>query len=80
MTRYGGNFVELEPGLTAGGGSPHALATADEFARQRRVEAALGDGRVICEDCGATLATYLDLCSAPLDAQCPGFVAIESVE
>ena len=45
--------------------------------RHARVEAALGDGRVICERCGATLATFADRCTASLDDACPGFVAIE---
>jgi hypothetical protein len=39
-------------------------------------EAILGDS-VICEQCGATMATYADKCSADLDVACPGFVAIE---
>lgn len=44
-----------------------------------RVEKELGDGRVICERCGATLATYAEFCSAPLEEQCPGYVTIEKV-
>jgi hypothetical protein len=43
----------------------------------RRVEAALGDGRVICERCGATLETYQDQCLPDAADPCPGFVAIE---
>jgi hypothetical protein len=39
-------------------------------------EAVLGDA-VICDRCGATMATYADDCSAPLDEACPGFLAIE---
>ncbi len=48
--------------------------TAEESARQK-----LGDGRVICPTCTATLETYLDgsLCTAQLDEKCPGFVAVE---
>lgn len=48
--------------------------------RQRRVFAILNRdlaGRVICEQCGATLATYGDRCSADLAARCQGFEAIE---
>lgn len=45
--------------------------------RIEKVEAALGDGRVICDRCGATLETYADKCTADLDARCPGFEAIE---
>lgn len=39
-------------------------------------EAVLGRS-VICDRCGATLATYADRCSARLDDACPGFIAIE---
>jgi hypothetical protein len=42
------------------------------------VERALGD-KVICATCGATLATYADKCSSPLDRPCEGFEAIEEV-
>lgn len=44
----------------------------------QRIEAELGDGRVICERCGATLDTYSDACTAALDDPCPGFQAIET--
>lgn len=40
------------------------------------VERTLGDA-VICQRCGATLATYAEICSADLDDPCPGFLAIE---
>jgi hypothetical protein len=40
------------------------------------VEKFFGD-KVICSDCGATLDTYADKCSAPLDVPCLGFLAIE---
>lgn len=43
-----------------------------------RVEKALGEGHVICDHCGATLATYADQCSAYLADRCPGFEAIEA--
>lgn len=42
------------------------------------VEAACGG--VICERCGATLATYADRCSADLADACPGFNAIEAAK
>lgn len=45
---------------------------------RENVEAALGDGRVICTRCGATLATFADVCSAPLDKRCEGFEKIDS--
>ena len=48
--------------------------SAEEIAR---VEASLGFERVICDLCGATLATYADKCSVRLDVQCPGFATIE---
>lgn len=38
----------------------------------------LGD-ECICSRCGATLASYADLCSAALDERCPGFERIEQV-
>jgi hypothetical protein len=43
-----------------------------------RVEAQLGD-RIICQRCGAKLATYPDLCNVPLDVPCEGFLLIEGV-
>jgi hypothetical protein len=43
-----------------------------------RVEAHLGD-KVICQRCGATLATYADLCNVSLDTPCEGFLLIEGV-
>jgi hypothetical protein len=46
-----------------------------DAARRGRIEA-LAD-TVICERCGATVATYGDKCSAALDDRCPGFEAIE---
>lgn len=36
----------------------------------------LGDEQ-ICSRCGATLASYADLCNAALDEACPGFERIE---
>jgi hypothetical protein len=32
---------------------------------------------IICEKCGASLETFNDKCSAPLDEMCDGFVCIE---
>ena len=40
------------------------------------VERAFGDSP-ICRDCGATLATFPDACTADLDDPCPGYLAIE---
>lgn len=45
--------------------------------RNRFVEEWLGNEK-ICERCGATLATYAELCSAPLDDPCPGFMTVEA--
>lgn len=56
--------------------SARSREIAERQARIRRVEERLGD-KVICGQCGATLATYADNCSAPLDVRCPGFEAIE---
>lgn len=47
-----------------------------EAERARLVEQAIGSG-VICDVCGATLATFDAKCSAPLDKRCPGFDAID---
>lgn len=43
------------------------------------VEQTLGDS-VICQDCGATLKTFADACSAGLQDLCPGYVAIENAK
>jgi hypothetical protein len=40
------------------------------------VEQTLGE-TVICDRCGATLATYADTCTADLQDACPGFLRIE---
>ncbi len=42
------------------------------------VNAALGDGRVICAACGATLDTFAAGCTADLDVACEGFRRIEA--
>jgi hypothetical protein len=49
-----------------------------ERERRQRVEKVLGDGRVICDRCHATLATYAEACAAPLAERCPGFEAVEA--
>lgn len=51
--------------------------TSAEMARARAV---LGDGRIICDRCGATLWNYLDgsKCVAGLAEACPGFLAVEA--
>lgn len=43
-----------------------------------RINAALGDGRVICTTCGATLVTYGQRCTSDLDVACHGFLSIEA--
>jgi len=57
-----------------------AFDTDDEVRRQRRLEDALGDGRIICERCGATLATYADVCAAEIGDPCPGDLAMDKAE
>jgi hypothetical protein len=54
---------------------PFRLSKALE-AEHNRVEATLGDA-VICDRCGATLATYFRTCSADVTDACPGFLTIE---
>lgn len=46
--------------------------------RRVRAENALGDGRIICKRCGATLATFADRCTAALHVQCEGFRVIDT--
>jgi ribosomal protein L40E len=46
---------------------------------QEIVRAEFGE-RVICSQCGATLATYADKCSVDLDVRCPGFNAVDLVQ
>lgn len=53
-----------------------SAAEPDARRRQQGVAERLGTG-VICPTCGATLETYDEACSAPLDEACPGFLAIE---
>ena len=45
----------------------------------RKVEEIIGEGE-ICDKCSATLATYAELCNAPLNEPCPGFVKIEMAQ
>jgi hypothetical protein len=45
--------------------------------RNQKVEQELGAG-VICKRCGATLATFADLCEAELDEACDGFLRIDA--
>jgi len=54
--------------------------TVNEVRRQKRLEDALGDGRIICERCGATLATYADACTAENRDPCPGELAMDKAE
>lgn len=52
----------------------------DDERRQKRLENASGDGRIICERCGATLATYADACTAENRHPCPGDLAMDKAE
>jgi ribosomal protein L40E len=52
----------------------------DDERRQKRLEDALDDGRIICERCGATLATYADACTAENRHLCPGDLAMDKTE
>jgi hypothetical protein len=52
---------DLEPVSRAVFWQAIAFDTHDEVRRQKRLEDAFGDGRIICERCGATLATYATL-------------------
>lgn len=52
------------------------FASREKLQEQSKIETALGSA-VICDRCGATLATYHDACRAGLDDPCPGFQAIE---
>jgi hypothetical protein len=70
---------DLEPASRAALWQAIAFDTDDEVRRQRRLEDALGDGRIICERCGATLATYADVCPAEIGALCPGLLAMDKV-
>ena len=54
--------------------------TDNEVRRQKRLEDAFGDGRIICERCGATLATYADACTAENRDPCPGDLAMDKAE
>ncbi len=47
-------------------------------AQMLRVTDALKDAGVICKDCGCTVDTYGDKCTAPLDVECLGFKAVEA--
>jgi hypothetical protein len=48
-------------------------------ATRDRVNAALKpvEGKIICRRCGATLETFDEVCDAPLDDMCDGFVVVE---
>ena len=89
MFRKAGGAPQIEWVTTAAAGktAAHAEDVMDvaflkharrlQEQRHARVEAALGDGRVICARCGATVADHSERCTASLDDACPGFVAIE---
>jgi hypothetical protein len=46
---------------------------------QDRVKAMLGND-IICSRCGATYYTMNDVCDAPLNDRCPGFVRWDEVQ
>lgn len=46
---------------------------------QQMVHAHFGT-RVICGRCCATIGTYGEKCTAPLDERCPGFNAVDLVQ
>jgi hypothetical protein len=54
---------------------PRAQAT--ERRAPDPVEASLGNGRIICDVCNCTLATFDEECRQILDVKCPGSLAIE---
>ena len=74
------NPDDLEPVSRAALWQAISLDTFDEVRRQKRLEDALGDGRVICDRCGATLATYADACTAENRDPCPGELAMDKAE
>ena len=44
---------------------------------KKHLEKELGGGKIICDQCGATLETYEEKCSAVFEGVCEGYVAIE---
>jgi len=74
------NPDDLEPVSRAAFWQAVAFDTYDEVRRQKRLEDALGDGQIICQRCGATLATYADACPAEIGEPCPGLLAMEDAE
>ena len=71
---------DLDPLSRAALWQAKVFDTDDEVRRQKRLEDALGDGRIICERCGATLATYADVCPAEIGDPCPGLLAMDKAE
>jgi hypothetical protein len=71
---------DLEPLSRAALWQAIFMDTFDEVRRQKQLEDALGDGRIICDRCGATLATYADACPAEIGDPCPGVLAMDKVE
>lgn len=61
---------------------PEDIAAADRAAlaagRKANIIDYFGD-RHICDRCGASISSYSDKCSAPLDDPCEGFLAIEDM-
>jgi hypothetical protein len=74
------NPDNLEPMSRAALWQAISLDTFDEVRRQKRLDDALGDGRIICERCGATFATYAFACAAEIGDPCPGDLAMDKVE
>ena len=71
---------DLEPASRAALWQAIVFDTVNEVRRHKRLEDALGDGRIICERCGATLATYADACTAENRVPCPGDLAMDKAE
>jgi hypothetical protein len=71
---------DLEPVSRAALWQAISMDTFDEVRRKKRLEDALGDGRIICDRCGATLATYADVCPAEIGDPCPGLLAMDKAE
>jgi hypothetical protein len=71
---------DLEPVSRAAFWQDVVFDSYNEVKRQKQLEDALGDGRIICERCGATLATYADACAAEIGDPCPGVLAMDKAE
>jgi hypothetical protein len=74
------NPDDLEPLARAALWQAISMDIFDEVRRQKQLEDALGGGRIICDRCGATLATYADVCSAEIGNPCPRLLAMDKAE